>query len=53
MDLMEVYAPVARFFARICEVEIPIAGYDIPVGAFFVFAGLISLIVAFLHSLSD
>ena len=53
MDLMEIFAPVAQFFVRICAVKIPIAGYDVPAGAFFVYAGLLSIVGWFFRHYSD
>lgn len=53
MDIMIIFKMIGQLFIKICSMQVYIGGQYFSVGAFFLFAGLFSIAVWFVHKLAD
>jgi hypothetical protein len=52
MDVMDLFKMVGQFFIRLCSVTVTIGGYEISVGAVFVFCLGVAVLCKFIGGLS-
>lgn len=53
MDILDLFRKVADLFIYYCSIRLPINGYNITVGAVFIFCGIAGILIKFVRGMAE